>query len=411
MSNRISRTLVAALALGLLAAAGAPGGPAEAQSMDRSTPIPAEGFEPWLSAFRSRAEAGGLPGAVLDAALSGVAFLPDVVERDRNQSEFTKPLYQYLAIAVSDDRVAAGQRAVRENAALLDRIEAEYGVNKEIVVAIWGVESSFGANRGDVPTLSALATLAYEGRRGAFFENQLLTALRILADGDTTPDAMVGSWAGAMGHTQFMPSSFAAHAVDFTGDGRRDIWGDDPSDALASTAAFLADAGWTLDQPWGVEVTLPEGFDYRLARDTNKQSPTYWASLGVRDMNGEAVPDHGSAVILLPAGAKGPAFMTFRNFNALEHYNTADAYVIAVGHLADRIAGGPPIRAAIPQDPALTEAQRRELQRRLTALGFDTLGVDGLMGPRTVNAIRNWQIARGEVPDGYATPSLLERLR
>lgn len=406
------RALLAGLAFALGALSG-PVGPtkAEAQDVTQDETAPDRGFEDWVAGFIARAAAAGLPEAKVRAALEGVSFRPEIVERDRNQSEFTRPLFQYIPIAVSEDRIAGGRRALRENEALFDRIEAEYGVDREVVVAIWGLESSFGANRGNVPTLPALATLAFDGRRGAFFETQLLAALRILAEGHVAPGAMVGSWAGAMGHTQFMPTAFEAHAVDFDGDGRRDIWGDDPADALASTAAYLADAGWTLGQPWGVEVVLPPGFDVLQARDTNRQSPDYWASLGVRGADGEVVPDHGSAVILLPAGAKGPAFMTFRNFNALERYNTADAYVIGVGHLADRLRGGPPLRAAWPEDPALSTAEKVELQERLTALGFDTLGVDGLMGPRTVNAVRNWQRAQGEVPDGYATPALLDRLR
>ena len=368
-------------------------------------------FDAWLAAFRSRALAAGVPEATLDAASAGAAHLPQVVERDRNQAEFARPLGDYLAVAVSDARVATGQDALREHAVLLDRIEAACGVEKEVVVAIWGVETSYGANRGDIPTLSALATLAFDGRRGAFFERELLAALRILAAGDTAPEAMVGSWAGAMGHTQFMPSSFEAHAVDFDGDGRRDIWGEDPADALASTAAYLAQAGWSHGQPWAVEVALPEGFDHSLARPDNRQGPDRWASLGVRDMEGRGVSGQGEATILLPAGASGPALMTFGNFGALRRYNAADAYVIAVGHLADRLRGGEAFRAPWPKERMLTLAERRELQERLTAQGYDTQGTDGLMGPRTAAALRAWQLAQGEIPDGHPTPALLERLR
>jgi membrane-bound lytic murein transglycosylase B len=410
MSAGFARSLLAGVALALvLDGAGPGGGQAEAQSMSETEPEAA--FGRWVEDFLPRARAAGLPEAVLEEALGRARYLPDVVERDRNQSEFTKPLHEYMATAVSEARVDLGLRALREHADLLAAIERTRGVEKEIVVAIWGMESSYGSFRGDVPVVSALATLAFEGRRAAFFEEQLLAALRILENGDTTPEVMTGSWAGAMGHTQFMPVSYEAHAVDFDGDGRRDIWGDDPADALASTAAYLARAGWEMGQPWGVEVVLPEGFDFSLARANNRQSPAYWASLGVRDAEGGVVPDHGGAVILLPAGAAGPAFMTFRNFNALERYNTADAYVIGVGHLADRLRGGPPLRARWPEEPALDLAQRLELQELLTAQGFDTLGVDGRIGPRTVAAVRNWQLARGEVPDGYPSLALLQRLR
>jgi membrane-bound lytic murein transglycosylase B len=335
-----------------------------------------------------------------------------VVERDRRQNEFTKTIWDYLDTAVSDDRIANGQAALATHAATFDAIEARYGVDRHIVAAIWGLESAYGTFKGDVPTLSALATLAAEGRRAAMFEEQFISALRILEGGHVAPEGMLGSWAGAMGHTQFMPTSFITYAVDFTGDGRRDIWGDDPTDALASTAAYLAGFGWTNGQPWGVEVRVPPGFDYLLARDGNRQTTGAWATLGVRGLDGRVVPDHGPAQLLLPAGAQGAAFLIFRNFNVLERYNTADAYVIAVGHLADRLRGGPAIAGDWPRgDRALTFDERVEMQTLLTARGFDTLGVDGLVGPRTIAAIRAFQLDQGLPPDGYAPASLLERLR
>ncbi|MEY3309830.1 MAG: hypothetical protein RLZZ413_3868, partial [Pseudomonadota bacterium] len=216
------------------------------------------------------------------------------------------------------------------------------------------LESAYGSYRGEYPLIGTLATLAYDTRRGAFFEGQLLAALSIVQSGDVGADAMTGSWAGAMGHTQFIPTSYLAHAVDFTGDGRRDIWSDDPADALASTAAYLADAGWQSGKPWGVEVTLPPGFDYGETGERVKKPVAVWQALGVRTADGGALPDHGPASVLLPAGAQGAAFLIFANFQVIERYNAADAYVIGIGHLADRIAGGPPIRAAWPrQDRAL----------------------------------------------------------
>lgn len=373
---------------------------------------PAVALADWTATIRARALAEGISPATLEAALADLRWLPDVVERDRRQTEFTRTIWDYLDTAVSDDRIAAGLRAIERHGATLAAVEVRYGVDRHIVAAIWGLESAYGAVRGEIPTLSALATLAADGRRGAFFSDQFLAALRIVDAGHVTPDRMVGSWAGAMGHTQFMPSSFAAHAVDFDGDGRRDIWGDDPADALASTAAYLASYGWVPGQPWGVEVTLPEGFDYSLARDTNRQSVAIWTALGVRGTDGNPVPDHGAAVILLPGGADGAAFMTFRNFTVLERYNTADAYVVAVGHLADRLAGGPPLVADWPRhERALTLEERLELQRRLTAAGFDTQGVDGRIGPRTVGAIRAWQRANGRTPDGFPSLSILQALR
>jgi hypothetical protein len=215
-----------------------------------------------------------------------------------------------------------------------------------------------------------------------------------------------------MGHTQFIPTSFLDYAVDGNADGRHDIWSDDPTDALASTANYLRSFGWALGQPWGIEVRLPDGFDYATARRENEQLPSTWAALGVVDLNGHAIPDHASATILLPGGAEGAAFMIFPNFEVLERYNTSDAYVIGVGHLADRIAGGRGIQATWPrEDGALSAPQRRELQERLTAAGFDTIKIDGRIGPLTINAIRNYQLANGLTPDGYASGRLLERLR
>ena len=369
-------------------------------------------FDVWVPAFRDRALAAGIDAMTFDTAMSGVERLPDVILRDRNQSEFTKTIWEYLDTAVSDLRVANGRRAMAKYAGVLDRTEAVYGVDKEIVAAIWGLESSFGAFRGNVSTLSALTTLAADSRRSAFFEEQLIEALRILQSGDTRAAALRGSWAGAMGHTQFMPVSFRDHAVDFNNDGRRDLWGDDPTDALASTAAYLKANGWTTGQPWGVQVVLPEGFDYLLTGERIEKSPDDWTALGVRTVAGNPLPLGGLASIRVPAGYTGAAFATFANFRAIETYNTADAYVIGVGHLADRLAGGPPIAGGWPRgDRALTYDERVELQERLRAAGFDPLKIDAKVGPDTLDAIQRWQKANDLVPDGYANFSLIQRLR
>ncbi len=370
------------------------------------------GFAKWIAGFRNRAFAAGITPQVFDSAFRDVRYDAEVIERDSKQSEFTKTIWEYLDSAASATRVANGAKALAANRALLERIEAKYGVEKQVVVAIWGLESAYGTFRGSKPVIGSLATLAYDGRRGAFFEAQLLDALKILQNGDTRSRNMKGSWAGAMGHTQFMPSSHQSLAVDFNGDGRRDIWSDDPTDALASTANYLAKNGWKTGIPWGVEVRLPRGFDYEQANRRIKKKPSEWAKQGVLGIDGASVKDFGAASVLLPAGAQGAAFLIFENFDVIERYNTADAYVIGVGHLADRIIGGREIQANWPRgDRALTFDERQELQRRLTAKGFDTHGVDGKIGPLTIDAVRAYQRSIGTVPDGYASLNILTKLR
>ncbi len=329
--------------------------------------VPNAGYDQWVASFKSRASARGISQTTIDRAFRGAGYLPGVIERDRNQTEFTRTLEDYLAIAASDDRVSTGKSMLNRYGATLSKIEAQYRVEPKVVTAIWGLESRYGARRGNVPVVSALSTLAYDGRRGEFFESQLIAALKILQNGDTTPERMTGSWAGAMGHTQFIPTSYLAYAVDFTGDGRRDIWSDDPTDALASAAAYLKRSGWTHGQPWGVEVRLPSGFNTGLAGRGSTRSTASWASLGVRDVNGRNVPDYGAASVILPSGASGPAFMTFRNFTVITRYNNSEKYVIGVGHLSDRIVGGAPIRGNFPPDAqGMTLNDRKDLQTRLT---------------------------------------------
>jgi lytic murein transglycosylase len=369
-------------------------------------------FQNWIGAFKERALSQGIGATVLDQAFDGVTYDVDIIKRDRNQSEFTKTIWEYLDSAASETRIANGKAALAQHARTLDAIEQRYGVEKEVVVAVWGLESAYGTYRGKTDIIRALATLSFDARRSQFFEQQLIAALRILQNGDTTPRNMTGSWAGAMGHTQFIPTSYLDYAVDFTGDGKRDIWSDDPTDALASTAAYLAKFGWETGKPWGVEVRLPKGFDYRLADREIEKLPSDWARLGVVSMAGQPVADHGAASVLLPAGGNGAAFLIFRNFSVIERYNAADAYVIGVGHLSDRIKGGPAIQATWPRDDrALTLKERKEMQERLTARGFDTQGVDGRIGPLTVSAVRAFQVASGMTPDGYASLGLLNRLR
>ncbi|MFA5539319.1 MAG: lytic murein transglycosylase [Gemmobacter sp.] len=384
--------------------------PASPPAQVRMTPNPA--FDRWVTGFRPRALAQGISPATFDRSFAQAGYIEDVIERDRSQAEFTRAIWEYLDSAVSDARIETGRAMLAEHRAVLDRIEARFGVEKEVVVAIWGMESNYGRFRGTTPIIPALATLAFDGRRGAFFEEQLIAALKIVEAGDVAPSGMTGSWAGAMGHTQFIPTSYLAYAVDFDGDGRRDIWSDDPTDALASAAAYLARFGWRKGQSWGIEVRLPPNFDYARAGKSTRMGAAEWQALGVRTAAGGTLPDHGPASVLLPAGGQGVAFMIFDNFRAISRYNNADSYVIGVGHLSDRLGGAGPFRASWPRsDRALAAEERRELQQRLTRAGFDTQGVDGRIGPNTVAAVRAYQRSVGLRPDGYASLDLLRRLR
>ncbi|MAY87775.1 MAG: peptidoglycan-binding protein [Pseudooceanicola sp.] len=355
---------------------GAPG----AGSGTSYRPTQNAGFDSWLAGFRQRAASSGISDSTIARAFRGAGYLPDVVERDRNQTEFKRSLEDYLAIAASDERVSKGRAALARHGNVLSRIESQYGVPAHVVTAVWGLESYYGERRGDVPVISALATLAFDGRRGSFFESQLIAALRILENGDITPERMTGSWAGAMGHTQFIPTSYLSYAVDFTGDGRRDIWSEDPTDALASTAAYLNRAGWVRGQPWGGEV-------------------------------GSAAANSGTPSEILQPQVPGPQFAVFRNFQVIKRYNNSNSYALGVGHLSDRIAGAGPLKAQFgPDANGLTLVDRKRLQQRLTAAGFDTEGADGVIGPKSESAIRAYQRQNGLPETGQPSPGLLARL-
>ncbi len=415
----LGRAALLGLSLAALASCGAVSGPldsslrppARTTQMDEAMlPRPNTGFSNWVAGYRGRALSAGVTGSTFDAAFSKAGYIPGVIEKDRNQAEFNKTLGEYLSTAASDTRVETGRAMLSQYSSLLSEIEGRYGVDRQTVLAVWGMESNFGKRRGDIPVVSALATLAYEGRRGAFFEQQLTSALKILQNGDVSPEKMTGSWAGAMGHTQFIPTSYEAYAADFRGDGRRDIWSDDPTDGLASTAKYLSNFGWRRGAPWGVEVVLPQGFNYGLAGGA-KKSAAEWQALGVRSATGGQIGDFGAAEILVPEGAQGAAFMTFKNFDVIKRYNAADAYAIGVGHLGDRIAGAAPFRTPMATGRALNRAERSEIQQRLTALGYNTGGVDGMIGPNSIAAIRGYQQANGLPVDGFASETLLNRLR
>jgi peptidoglycan lytic transglycosylase B len=328
------------------------------------------------------------------------------------QPEFTKATWNYLDLLVSEERIARGRELLTQYASTFAAEERAYGVDRYIIAAIWGVESNYGTLGGDRPVLRSTATLACVGRRRDYFREEFLSALEILQRGDIAPDRLVGSWAGAFGATQFMPTTFKRYAVDFDGDGRRDVI-DSVPDVIASTANNLKSDGWVSGQTWGYEVALPQNFDYLLADRSKQMTVREWQNLGVRRAANKPFP-HGDdrAFLLIPAGARGPAFLMLPNFRVIMKYNPAEAYALAIGYLADRLRGGAPFVQDWPRDErVLTMDERYELQQQLARHGFDIGTPDGLLGPRTRIAIRNFQASVGLVPDGFASSSVLDRLR
>ncbi len=373
-------------------------------------------FETWLESFRASAVARGIEPDLAARALSDLSFNERVLELEAFQPEFVRPIWEYLERAVSDRRIANGRRKVQQHGTLLRDLEGQYGVPAEILVAIWGVETGFGAQLGSFNVIEALATVAFGGRRTDFAEGELLAALDVLAEAGFEGGALQGSWAGAMGHTQFIPTTFLAHAVDHDGDGRRNVWSDDPSDALASAANYLASSGWRPGEPAALEIRLPTGFDYRLAELDHARPFGAWREGGLLLASGDPLPDsipeNATAYVITPAGAAGPAFLAFENFRALLTYNNATSYALAVWQLGERIAGRRAILEDWPErDDAIRVEEIREFQHLLTALGHDTGGVDGLVGPATRAAVRAFQETLEEVPDGYVTLALIEEAR
>ena len=328
------------------------------------------------------------------------------------QPEFNKSPWDYLDTLVSDERIARGRELLTQYASVFAAVERAYGVDRHILAAIWGVESNYGTKGGDRPVLRSTATLACVGRRRDFFREEFLAALEILARGDVRPDRLIGSWAGAFGPTQFMPSTFKRFAVDFDHDGHRDVV-DTVADVMASTANNFKTDGWVSGESWGYEVVLPQGFNYLLA-DRSKQMPiSEWEAMGVRRAGDKAFPRRSEkAFLLLPAGARGPAFLMLQNFRVIMKYNPAEAYALAIGHLADRLRGGGPFVQAWPRDErALSMAERFEMQELLARRGYEIGEPDGLLGPRTRLTIRNYQAASGQIPDGFASSAVLDLLR
>jgi lytic murein transglycosylase len=369
-------------------------------------------FVDWLAAFYAKATAAGIDRAVLDRELAGLTPDPRVPTLDAAQPEFSRPVGAYVQSAISDARVVTGRAKVASIPALSD-IEAIWGVPRGVLIGIWAMESNYGAIQGDMDVVRSLATLAASNpRRRDWAEGELIAALRILASGQVARARLRGSWAGAMGQTQVLPSTYLATAVDQDGDGRKDVW-DSAPDALATAAHLLANGGWRRDEGWAVEVTLPAGFDWSLSEGP-KEPFAFWAAKGARRADGAAWPIADAAapgILLAPSGAAGPAFLALPNHFVIRTYNNSLAYALAVGLLADRIAGGAGVIKPWPHETPLSLTQRMDAQAALSELGFDAGIADGKIGLATRQALRAWQKSQGLVADGYLTPELIERLR
>jgi membrane-bound lytic murein transglycosylase B len=359
-----------------------------------------------------QAERRGVSREAFEQLTAGLTPDLSIMDLLDAQPEFNKSPWDYLDALVSDERIARGRELLAQYASTFAAVEHAYGVDRYILTAIWGVESNYSTLGGDRPVLRSTATLACVGRRRDFFREEFLAALEILARGDVKPDRLIGSWAGAFGPTQFMPSTFKRFAVDFDHDGRRDVV-DSVADLLASTANNLKTDGWIAGESWGYEVVLPPGFDYLLADRAKQMSIAQWEGLGVKRASDKPFPRPSEkAFLLLPAGARGPAFLMLQNFRVIMKYNPAEAYALAIGYLADRMRGGGPFVQAWPRDErALSMAERIEMQELLSRRGYDVGEPDGLFGPRTRLAIRNFQAATGQIPDGFASSVVLDRLR
>jgi membrane-bound lytic murein transglycosylase B len=370
--------------------------------------LPAQSFAQWLAQFRQQALDAGIQATVFDQAFAGISPDAAVIKADNSQPEFTRPVWEYLQGATSAARINRGQTLLSEQAVTLAAIESKYGVDRQVLVAIWGMESSFGRFTGDKSVIRSLASLAYEGRRPAFAHAQLLAALQILQHGDVPSSQLLGSWAGAMGQTQFIPTTYNHYAVDFDGDGHRNIW-TSSADALASAANYLHSSGWQIGQPWGMEVILPEGFDYALADSDIRKSLREWRQLGVKNLPLDFAD--AKASLLLPAGYRGPAFLLLDNFRAILKYNNSTSYALAVGLLSERLLGGGQVLAKWPLDDLpLSRAQRIALQEQLLSKGFNPGGVDGIIGANSRKAIRSYQQSLRWPADGYPTQALLQSL-
>ncbi len=409
------RTLFVIGAFGLVASLAAGSRPARAEPQPRAAQArpaapQAEAFQTFLAGLWPEARERGISRKTFDEATAGLTLDP-ALAKPVKQAEFVKPIWSYVAGAVTDRRIEEGRDKARALGPALADIERRYGVDPYVVLAIWGMETSYGGFTGAKDVLRCLATLAFASERKDFFRNELVTALQILQEGHVTRAQLTGSWAGAMGHTQFMPSSFVKFAVDYDGDRRKNIWSD-PVEALASTANYLAEHGWRRGLTWGYEVILPQGFDVSPHDPRTPRPFAQWASAGLRRADGEPLPRGGEGALYLPAGHRGPAFLVTENFRAIRAYNNSQAYMLGVALLSDRIAGAGPLAGRWPvQDKPLSTAQALDLQKQLQRLGYPVGKLDGRIGEQAQSAIRSFQQRAGLAADGYADHALLEQMK
>ncbi|MDF1629873.1 MAG: lytic murein transglycosylase [Alcanivoracaceae bacterium] len=366
-------------------------------------------FATCVEQLKSTALQRGISEAVVERDLAAVNYVERVIELDRRQPEFSESFATYFERRVTEDRIVRGRKLLAEHRNLLDRVSKEFGVPAQYLVAFWGLETNFGGFFGKMPVLDSLATLACDPRRSEYFTGELINALKIIDEGSITASRMQGSWAGAMGHTQFMPSVFLRYAIDYDGDGKRDLWGSLP-DALASAANFLRGIGWRNEERWGREVKLPNGFAFDNTGLSQTLSLEQWSKLGVRQANGSALPKVDmQASLLVPSGHQGPAFLVYENFHVIMRWNRAEAYALAVGHLADRINGAGKLSRDPVQSPRLNRDQVVQLQQTLNEQGFAAGNADGVLGPGTRAAISRYQKSNGQIADGFPSKELLEQ--
>jgi len=376
-----------------------------------ATPALADNYLGFVTRLWPLAKEAGVSRETFDAAFAGLEVDPKVISLAGTQPEFNQTIHAYVDGRLSANRIAQGKAMAQRWKSWLDKAEAQYGVDRYVILAIWSLESNYGASPGDSDTIRSLATLACcTQKRPELFRDELIAALKILQEHDITPRGMTGSWAGALGQVQFMPSSFLKYAVDMDGDGKRDVWEEEP-DVIGSIANYLKQHDWDAGKRWGYEVKLPAKFDFTAINDNDGGPASAWAKLGVARADGKPLPGPDKAWLFLPAGAKGPAFLIFQNYWAIKTYNISDSYTLSVGLLADRIRGVDALRGSWPaQETTLNRAQITAMQKKLQALGYPIDNIDGKIGPAARSALRSWQAKAGLVADGYPTPAVLQKL-